>query len=33
MFGVLAQKVINGFLGEYVEGFNSENLNIGLWRG
>ena len=33
MFEAIVEKILNRILHEYVEGFNSENLKIGLWSG
>ena len=33
MFEKLVERLLNQFLGEYVEDFKSDNLSIGLWSG
>lgn len=33
MFEALVERLLNKILGEYIENFSSENLNIGIWSG
>lgn len=33
MFESLVERLLKQVIGEYIEGFNSENLSIGLWSG
>jgi hypothetical protein len=33
MFEALVERLLNKILGEYIEGFSSENLKIGIWSG
>ena len=33
MFESLLEKLLNKFLGDYIQGFESNNLKIGIWSG
>ena len=33
MFEKILQPIINKFAGDYIEGFDAKNLNVGIWSG
>lgn len=33
MFESLLEKILNKFLGDFIEGFDASNLHIGIWSG
>lgn len=33
MFEKLLQPILNKIAGEYIEGFDAKNLNLGIWSG
>ena len=33
MFAGIAQRVLNNVVGEYIDGLDSKNINVGIWSG
>lgn len=33
MFESLLEKVLNKFLGDFLDGFDAQNLHVGIWSG
>ena len=33
MFESLLEKILNTVLGKFIEGFDAQNLHIGIWSG